>query len=59
MDYLDRELASYQEYHDATCEICGETSYDDWQCNCCRECSSSSCECDDENIVERQIQLQK
>jgi len=59
MDYLDMELASYQSYQDATCNICGEISSNDWQCDCCRECNTTSCECDDETIVELQIQLQK
>ena len=57
MYYLDRELATYQEYHEATCSICGEIGDDDWKCDCCQECESSTCDCED--IVERQIQLQK
>ena len=34
MDYLDRELESYQNRIDNTCDICGELNTEDWQCNC-------------------------
>lgn len=60
MDYLDWELAVYQDYEGRTCDICGEYNDDDWRCDCCHDCSKSSCECEeDEEMMNRQINLQK
>jgi len=46
MDYLDYELQQHQEQQEQWCEDCGEYSTEDWECDC-------------EEIIERQIDLQK
>lgn len=50
MDYLDWELARYQEEEAAWCYICGEYSDEEWACGCCKECEQKHCECEDEEI---------
>ena len=64
MDYLDWELAVYQDYEGRTCDICGEYNDDDWRCDCCNDCSKTqaACECgseEDDEIITRQINLQQ
>jgi len=64
MDYLDWELARYQESQEGWCHICGEYSDHEWHCDCCRECEKthSACECgseEDDDIITRQINLQQ
>jgi len=53
MDYLDRELAVYQESQEGWCHICGEYSDYEWHCDCCRECEKTyaACECGSEEDV--------
>jgi hypothetical protein len=35
MGYLDWELESYQNYHDSTCSVCGESKDPDYyDCSC-------------------------
>lgn len=34
IDYLDLELANYQERIDATCDTCGEINDEDYKCGC-------------------------
>jgi hypothetical protein len=35
MGYLDWELESYQNYHDSTCNVCGESKDPDYyDCRC-------------------------
>jgi hypothetical protein len=64
MDYLDWDLAVYQDYEGRTCDICGEYNDDDWRCDCCHDCSKThaACECgseEDDEIITRQINLQQ
>ena len=60
MDYLDWELAVYQDYEGRTCSICGEYNDDDWRCECCHDCNKSYCECEDEEqLTTRQINYQR
>mgnify|MGYP000226184133 CR=1 FL=1 len=64
MDYLDWDLAVYQDYEGRTCDICGEYNDDDWCCDCCHDCSKThaACECgseEDDEIITRQINLQQ
>lgn len=50
MDYLDWELAVYQDYEDSFCGVCGEHSDEEWSCGCCEFCKRSECECEEEEI---------
>lgn len=50
MDYLDWELASYQDDQAHRCDICHEYCDDSWTCNCCEDCEKESCICDEEEI---------
>ena len=64
MDYLDWDLAVYQDYEGRMCDICGEYNDDDWRCDCCHDCSKThaACECgseEDDDIITRQINLQQ
>ena len=64
MDYLDWDLAVYQDYEGRTCDICGEYNDDDWRCDCCHDCSKThaACECgseEEDEIITRQINLQQ
>jgi hypothetical protein len=52
MDYLDRELASYQYYQDATCECCGGCLIEEYY-----DCSCEDIEEDD--YIENQINYQR
>lgn len=50
MDYLDWELAVYQDYEERQCGVCGEYVDEEWSCGCCENCKSSECECEQEEV---------
>lgn len=59
MDYLDWDLAVYQDYEDRMCGVCGEYVEEEWSCGCCETCKSSECECEEEELTTRQINYQR